>query len=137
MNVKNIREITKNLNLLYVEDEKEIREESVKFFGRFFKSVDSAQNGEEGLKLFSKNTYDIVISDLKMPIMGGEEMLNKIKKINPNTYLVAISGISGRDETIELDADYYLNKPTEHEALIKMLENIICAKKQDKGLKNV
>ena len=56
-----------NIKVLYVEDENELREETLLFLQRIFTNVDSASNGQEGLELFKKHKYDFVISDLKMP----------------------------------------------------------------------
>jgi len=130
MNPKDIQKQTKKLRLLYVEDEEGIREETYKFLDNFFKKTDPAKNGREALDLFIKNGYDVVISDLKMPRMSGEELLKNIKEANPDTITIAMSGISGGDKNFKLESDYYLKKPATASMFLEILEQIAITAKE-------
>ena len=88
---KDLRQYTKHLTILYVEDDDLLRESTLFLFEPFFKKVDSACDGEEGLILYNKKQYDIVITDINMPKMNGIEMISKIKEINTEQKIVAIS----------------------------------------------
>ena len=55
-------------------------------------SVLSAHNGEEGLKLFSSTEVDVVVTDYRMPRMNGVELIQKIRKVNPNIRVILLSG---------------------------------------------
>ena len=55
-------------------------------------SVQSAPNGEEGLKLFSAGKFDVVVTDYRMPRMTGVELIQKIRKLNPNIRVILLSG---------------------------------------------
>jgi CheY-like chemotaxis protein len=88
---KDLRHYTKHLSILYVEDDDKLRESTIFLFEPFFKETDSACDGQEGLDLYNKKQYDIVITDINMPKMNGIEMISKIKEINTEQKIVAIS----------------------------------------------
>jgi len=76
----------KKLNILYVEDDENIRDLFNEVLRNVFGEVVVASNGQEGLNQFKaqKYKYDFVISDIEMPEMDGLDMIEKIKKIEPN-----------------------------------------------------
>jgi CheY-like chemotaxis protein len=55
-------------------------------------SVQSAPNGEEGLKLFNSAPFDVVVTDYRMPRMNGAELIQKIRQLNPNIRVILLSG---------------------------------------------
>ena len=67
-------EILRELTLLYVEDEEEIREQLSRFLRRRVGTLYTAANGKEGLEMFRQHQPDLVITDIEMPIMNGLEM---------------------------------------------------------------
>ncbi|WP_373001354.1 response regulator transcription factor [Sulfurimonas sp.] len=99
---KDLRQYTKHLTVLYVEDDSQLRESTVFLFEPFFKEIDSACDGEEGLALYNKKQYDMVITDINMPKMNGIEMIFKIKEINTEQKIVAISAHNESDILIDL-----------------------------------
>lgn len=120
-NIKDIAKKTQSLKLLYVEDEEEVRIESSRFFSRFFSSVTTASNGEEAWELFQSSHFDLVITDLRMPIMNGNELMKKIKEHSSNTVTVLMSGISiDLDENIV--ANFTLDKPVDFLQFIEFLK---------------
>ena len=125
MNIKALREETRKLTLLYAEDEDEIRDSTKEFFSKYFKSVDSVENGKVGLELFKKNGYDVVISDLKMPVMGGEEMMESISKIDPKAVTVSMSGISGSNNWDIIVYDFSVSKPASLTELSDMMIKVV------------
>ena len=128
MTAKEIKNLSKNLKVLYVEDEQKIREQTHVFFEKFFEKVDTASNGEEGLDLFLKNEYDIVITDVVMPIMNGVDMLEQIRLTNRDVVTVIMSGISSGDKHGDAKSDYQLVKPVSVERLLNVLEQIVTLK---------
>ena len=54
--------------------------------------VQTAPNGEEGLKLFQASTFDVVVTDYRMPRMNGAELIQRIRKLNPNARIILLSG---------------------------------------------
>jgi CheY-like chemotaxis protein len=124
MDLKTLREWTRFLHVLYVEDEQEIREETAAFLHRLIDSVTVAENGEAGWNAFQKERFDLVITDLKMPRMGGEEMIKKIKSSDPGVILIAMSGISGNNGRQNLPSDFFIPKPASMEDFIRVLQQI-------------
>ncbi len=55
-------------------------------------SVQIAVSGEEGLKLFESSPYDVVVTDYRMPQMNGGELIERIRKKNPNARVILLSG---------------------------------------------
>ncbi|MFH0709681.1 MAG: response regulator [Pseudomonadota bacterium] len=94
--IKNLQKFSLRLKMLYVEDNDSVREETAKVFKPLFQSVDVASNGKEGLEKYNKALYDIVITDINMPIMNGIDMIERIREINPEQKIIAISA---HDET--------------------------------------
>ncbi len=122
--------------ILLVEDEEAI----VRVLARSLKydgyEVVTAANGQEGLDVFHQEAPDIVLTDIKMPVMDGLELLKKIKSIRPETEVIIITGHGDLDSSIEAlqhDASDFINKPVVDEALsiaLKRAEGKIEIRKQ-------
>ncbi len=133
MDFKKLHFYTKNLHLLYVEDDTSIMQQSIELYELLFASVTLSIDGKEGLdayknEIYTKNRYfDIVITDINMPNIDGLEMIELIHKINSKQY---ISVVSARDENstllklINLGIDSFLLKPMQEEQLLKALYKI-------------
>ena len=110
------KNVFKNLTILCVEDEEWVRESLVDFLNRRFKTVFSAKDGEEGLRLFKENRPDIVMTDIQMPQMNGLEMSKAIKKLEPSTPIAIVSAFNDIDyltEAIDIGVESYVNKPVD------------------------
>lgn len=88
-------------NILVVDDEKGIREGCRRILMSEGCSVDVAVNGEEGLKLVTTKSFDLLLVDLMMPVMGGLEMMEKVRKFDPEIIMIVITGFA----TIETAVD--------------------------------
>jgi len=70
--LKRLYSISKNLNILYVEDDEKVRNQYSNFFLKLFKTIQTATDGEDGLNKYNEfydktnNHYDLVISDIMM-----------------------------------------------------------------------
>ncbi len=116
--------------ILIVEDESAIRrvlkkileEESSEYV------VDTAEDGEDGLQKITNEDYDLVISDIKMPKLNGEELLIEAKKIKPQTVFVMISGHGDLEtavNTMRLGAYDYISKPPDLNRLLTTVRNAL------------
>jgi YesN/AraC family two-component response regulator len=111
--------------LLYVEDDLTSQEIAVMFLEEFFNQIDVASNGKEALELFKKNRYDVIISDINMPIMSGIELFKQIRKQDKKTALILLSAYE--EEVLQehnLEINGFLSKPIDIEEFIKLIEKI-------------
>lgn len=114
----------KDLSILYVEDDHFLREKVMDFLKMRFNKVDEAVNGKDGLTRFYELKPDIVITDIKMPVMDGLEMSKRIKLTNPETPILILTAFSETDslmKAIEIGVDRYVRKPVEGENLMEMI----------------
>jgi CheY-like chemotaxis protein len=58
-------------------------------------TVEVAHNGEEGFELFQASNFDVVVTDYRMPLMNGVELIARIRQTNPNARIVLVSGVVG------------------------------------------
>ena len=75
--------------------------------------ADIAKDGSEGLTLFGQNEYDLVLLDLKMPGMSGEEVLSEIRKVDPFMDVIIYTNYSDFPEIKKLTnigIEGYINK---------------------------
>ncbi|QOY54823.1 response regulator [Candidatus Sulfurimonas marisnigri] len=117
VNAKELKEITKNLTLLYVEDEDDLRVSVEGYLSKLFAKVVCATNGREGLDYYKNGQYDIVMTDIQMPLMDGLEMSKKIKEINPNQEIIITSAYGETIyflESIRIGVNGYIIKPIDY-----------------------
>jgi len=103
-----------NYRLLVVDDEKNIREGLATGLNMDGFKVVTAADGSEGLKLFLKGDIDLVIADLKMPLLSGEELLRRIQAESPGTPVIILTGhgtVESAVEAMRLGAWDFLIKP--------------------------
>jgi signal transduction histidine kinase len=129
-NFNDIYQYSKDLNILYVEDDKELLEETGELFSDFFKIVTKAINGEDGLGKYNKfkeinnDYYDLIITDINMPKMDGISMIKEIIKINPEQSIIVISAYNDSDKLIDLihqGVSNFMMKPMGFEELKSIL----------------
>ena len=100
--------------LLVVDDEKNIREGLAAGLELDGLDVETASDGNEGLKRFLKGDIDLVISDLRMPGLSGIELLRKIQAETPGTPIILLTGhgtVETAVEAMRLGAWDFLTKP--------------------------
>lgn len=116
----------KNITVLYVEDEKDLREVTSSILQSFTKNQYIAANGQEGYELFLKHNseIDLIISDINMPILNGLEMIKKIKDINKNVPIIVTTAFSNKEyllEAIDIGVDKYVLKPVDVSKLLQAM----------------
>jgi signal transduction histidine kinase len=124
------------ISILIVDDEEDIRdvlEIALKDVGY---QVFLAENGEKAFGVFKSKQPDIVITDIKMPVMDGIELLRQIKRENLETEVLMITGHGDMDLTIRSlknDATDFITKPVNVDileiAIEKAVEKIIARQK--------
>jgi YesN/AraC family two-component response regulator len=90
--VEEIQKIAGSIRILYVEDDPVIRNQLHKMLSRLQFNVDAAIDAMDAIGHFSKNDYDLIITDITMPGMNGFGFIEKIREKNPLQDVVVISG---------------------------------------------
>lgn len=114
-----------HFSLLYVEDDKGVREINLRFLRRMFHTVYEATNGEEGFLAYQKHMPDIIITDLKMPLMDGLSMVKKIRETDSKTKIIITTAFTEEThliDAIELNIVRYIVKPLNQRNLMPALE---------------
>ena len=117
---KDLKKISKNFTLLFVEDDNTLREQTTKIFSNLFKSVDVAENGKVGLDLYNAYNektgfyYDIVVSDIEMPYIDGIELSKMIFEINKDQKIVIMSAYDDKEylsSLVNIGIECFMQKP--------------------------
>jgi len=112
--VKELKKLCESLSVLYVEDDQSIQNVMTEYLTKFFLTVVSASDGLEGISAYANGHFDIVITDLSMPRMGGLEMLQKIKLINEGQSVLITTAHNEPEYmmgAIKAGVDGYIVKP--------------------------
>ena len=126
--IQELIKFTKNMVLLYVEDNVSTRESTVEFLDNLFKNIIQAEDGKEGLELFHRHKIDLIISDVNMPKLSGIEMSKSIREIDQNIPILMFSAHNEQQyltQTNELGVNGYLLKPLDVEQFLEKLWKIV------------
>jgi diguanylate cyclase (GGDEF)-like protein len=120
----------KNLNVLVVDDSSTMRKYLKRFLQKIAFNVYEANNGQEALNIVEKEDIDLVITDLNMPLMDGEELLiNLREKFSMSDLPVIILSSNNQNQkfikTLKLGANDFLQKPFMKEELILRVNNLL------------
>jgi DNA-binding NtrC family response regulator len=114
--------------ILIIDDEKSVRTTLREILEYESHKIDEAKDGEEGLKLISKNNYNLVICDIKMPKMNGMELLEKSNEIGRACEFIMISAHGTIDTAIEATkkgAFDFIQKPPDLNKLLITVKNAL------------
>lgn len=129
--------------LMIVEDEKMIRRgivNGVNWNDFGFEVVAEAKHGQEALNYLDIYKIDVIITDIKMPIMDGIELSKKIRENHSDIEIIVLSGFAEFEyarEAINFSAFEYILKPTKKPKLIEVINKVkikLDNKRKDKGL---
>lgn len=118
--------------ILVADDEKVIRDSIKSILDEEGFITDTAADGEEALRKITDETYDLVISDIKMPKFDGIQLLDATTKISPETHFIimtAYASVPTAIESLRKGAFDYLIKPVEFEDLILRVKRLLDFKK--------
>ena len=109
--------------ILIIEDEKKIRRFLQLELEHEGYSVYTAEDGAEGFEKFEKDYYDLILLDLMLPKLSGEEVCRKIREVSeiPIIILTAKDQILNKVELLDMGADDYLTKPFSVDELLARL----------------
>ncbi len=122
--IQELSSIAKGISILYVEDDKDIREFMHTLLKSFFDTTYTAENGKEGLKIYQEKQIDIILSDIAMPVMDGIEFSREIKKTNPYQNIIITSAFEESAyfiELINIGVNRFILKPPSNKQLFEAL----------------
>jgi len=114
MTIQEVMLFTRNLDVLYVEDDELLQFQTKHLFENFFNSCTLACNGSQALEIYKNKKFDIVITDIEMPEKNGIELIKDILKINKHQSILVTSAhddINDIIPIIDLGVDGFLMKP--------------------------
>lgn len=119
------------LRILIVDDHSALRKTMMDALGKLtgVKTVDEAANGVEALHLLDQRSYDIMITDIVMPVMDGYMLMEEMRRLAlPSLPKIIVTTALARDDfvmrAVELGAVFYMVKPFEPENLISHIREI-------------
>ena len=110
------------LKILVIDDEEEVLDSVSLVLESVGHQVVKARNGEEGIRIFDEFSFDVVITDLLMPICNGDQVVRHIRK---NGGTIPVIGITGTPENADLSYfNIVLKKPFSFKTLIEYIKTI-------------
>lgn len=118
----------KDISILVVEDESELREYIVEYLEIFFSRVYSAEDGEKALSIYDQKHPNIILTDINIPNLDGLSLVSKIREKDKETKIIIMSAHSEQEkllEAIKLHLEMYLIKPIKTDMLKKTLMDCV------------
>ncbi len=123
--------------ILVVDDEKSMREILEIFLKNEGYHVSVAINGESAVEALKSDIFDLIISDMKMPRMGGLELLKNVKESSPDTIFVVMTAFGTTESAVEamkLGAYDYIQKPFQMDDIRLVVKNALEKQKLQKDV---
>lgn len=117
--------------ILFIDDEEIVLRSCRRIFAGSGYEIDTAQSGEEGLSKALNQDFDLVVTDLKMPGIGGMEVLTRLRKSRPDTTVIIFTGYASVDtarEALKNGAFDYIPKPFTPEEIREVIKNALEAR---------
>ena len=141
-----IKQLLKQFNILYVEDDCELLDHTKELFELLFKEVRIAKDGVEAIKVYTEyfdlhDSYiDIVISDIEMPNMNGIEVSKQILELNKMQKIIITSGYDDKKyfiELINMGVDGFIQKPLLSEHIRTVLYDVCIRLEEEQALQKI
>ena len=116
--------MAETVNILVVDDEKGIREGCRRILIGEGYAVDVAENGKQALEMAKAKSYDLLLVDLMMPVMGGIELMEEVRQLDQEIIMIVITGFATVETAVEAmkhGAYDYIPKPFTPEQLVSVL----------------
>jgi len=115
------------VTILYVEDEPDLHERISIVLEMHFSRVVSASNGKEGLEVFSRERPDVVVSDIRMQVMDGLDLIQRVRDRAPETPIILTTAFTDTAyllKAIELGVSAYVRKPLDCRRLVETIARV-------------
>ncbi len=133
-----LKNINKNIKILYVEDDEIARENGVEDLQNFFEQIYAASDAIIALQLYEKHQPDIIITDIQMPKLNGLEFVKRIRQKDKKTQIIIITAFCDKDyllKAIELGLVKYLVKPVKEKEFEEAL--FLCVNSLQEDVTNI
>jgi two-component system response regulator (stage 0 sporulation protein F) len=114
--------------ILVVDDEENAREGLSKILSKEGYVVETAANGKEAIDTIKRHNFDLVITDMRMPLMDGFEVLREIKKMDEGIGVIMITAygeVESYLEAMNMGAFEYINKPVRVNELKRVITKVL------------
>ncbi len=125
--------LVQTASILVVDDEENAREGLSKILSKEGYRVETASNGKEAIDNLKRQRYDLVITDMRMPLMDGFEVLREIKKMDENIGVIMITAygeVESYLEAMNMGAFEYINKPVRVNELKRVITKVLEARQK-------
>ncbi len=127
--INEILKCTKELKLLYVEDDKLIQSAYGDLFSSLFSSVLIADDGIDALEKYKNGDFDLIISDIRMPNMSGTKFIREIRKTDKDIAVIIYSAWNDLEKSEfsdELNISGYMTKPIQTDSMLEIFKKVLC-----------
>jgi DNA-binding response OmpR family regulator len=117
-----------NYSILYAEDDKTIRDNFIILLQDMFRDVYIADNGKDTLRLYIEKKPDILLLDIRMPVIDGLEVAKQIRKNDEKTPIIMLTGYADRDillSAVNLKLEAYIMKPVDFAQFNEIVAKLI------------
>jgi CheY-like chemotaxis protein len=123
-NLGNIKTLLRGLSFLLVDDSLDNLDVQCALISDLGGEADSAQNGEEAIRKAMSGNYDLVLMDIQMPVMDGNQAMKQLLDLGFKAPVIAVSAVSSRAEreaSFKCGFKDYLTKPFDPDQLIRTI----------------
>jgi two-component system, NtrC family, response regulator PilR len=127
------------VRVMIIEDDKEMRSLLKDFFEEEGFETDSASNGVDALRMLSKDHFDLVITDIRMPGLTGLDILPRIRRLKPEIPIIVMTAYGSDDvrrRSLERGATIYLEKPIHLSKLRAVIREMVLRKSSEQTWSN-
>jgi len=133
---KRMRRLNK-IKILLVDDDEGVCNSLSRLLAARGYDAEVRYSAQEAMKVLNKNSFDLLIADLKMPGMSGLDLLREARVIVPEMGVIILTGygeITSYLEAMDYGADEYMNKPVKIDELELMINKFVAKKRGSAGL---
>lgn len=113
-----------DMSILYVEDDQATREAVSRMLMGVVATVHIAANGKEGLEAYRIHAPDVVVTDIRMPVMDGIEMVREIRRLRADCQVVMLTAVSDLEcllDCVSIGINHYIIKPVDFTKLVEAI----------------
>lgn len=111
--------------ILIAEDDDNLRKTLMKILIREGFCVASVSNGQEALDLMELQQFDVIITDYKMPVLGGEEWVKRLNELQGKNKILLLSAFLDEAKVVEEEVGEKISKPFKRKDLVNKIISLL------------